>query len=116
MPQPCTPTYHAATLHLSPRLHSQVRELPLDDESRARVIGFPPGTYVRIVLDEIPMEFVEHFDPTTPLIAGGLLPGEARTISSPNSVEACRQRVLLVREPRHSVVLRRQRSRRLWHE
>ena len=40
--------------------------------------GFAPGTYVRIVLEEVPCEFSECFDRRFPLIVGGLQPGEER--------------------------------------
>ncbi|KAG9042694.1 Glycoside hydrolase 2 (Mannanase, beta-galactosidase) [Tulasnella sp. UAMH 9824] len=50
----------------------------MDPESRALVEGYRPGTYVRIELENIPYEMVEHFDPTYPIVVGGLLPSEER--------------------------------------
>src|SRR5271170_6172556 len=50
----------------------------LDPESRVKVEGFLPGTYVRMVLHGIPCEFVERFDPRFPVILGGLLNDEQR--------------------------------------
>jgi ribosome biogenesis protein BMS1 len=50
----------------------------LDPESRVKVEGFLPGTYVRMVLQGIPCEFVERFDPRFPVILGGLLNDEQR--------------------------------------
>jgi ribosome biogenesis protein BMS1 len=50
----------------------------LDPESRVKVEGFLPGTYVRMVLNGIPCEFVERFDPRFPVILGGLLNDEQR--------------------------------------
>jgi hypothetical protein len=46
------------------------------DGARADVIGFSPGTYVRIVLEDVPADFVTNFEPCTPVIVGGLQPGE----------------------------------------
>ncbi|KAF5345517.1 hypothetical protein D9758_012033 [Tetrapyrgos nigripes] len=50
----------------------------VDEESRALVEGFRPGAYVRIELADVPCEMVEHFDPTYPIVVGGLLPAEER--------------------------------------
>ena len=50
----------------------------LDEESRVLVEGYRPGSYVRIELDNVPCELVEHFDPMYPIIVGGLLPAEER--------------------------------------
>lgn len=38
--------------------------------------GVRQGVYVRIVIRQVPVEFIEHFDPTVPIILGGLLPQE----------------------------------------
>ncbi|RGB26964.1 hypothetical protein C1646_746590 [Rhizophagus diaphanus] len=48
-----------------------------DPHTRAMIEGFRPGTYVRILLKEIQCEFVKYFDPTYPVIVGGLLTTEA---------------------------------------
>jgi len=50
----------------------------LDPESRVKVEGYLPGTYVRMVLHGIPCEFVDRFDPRFPIIIGGLLNDELR--------------------------------------
>jgi ribosome biogenesis protein BMS1 len=50
----------------------------VDTESRALVEGYRPGSYVRIELADVPCEMIEHFDPTYPIIVGGLLPAEER--------------------------------------
>ena len=50
----------------------------VDAESRALVEGYRPGSYVRIELADVPCEMIEHFDPTYPIIVGGLLPAEER--------------------------------------
>ncbi|RXW21073.1 hypothetical protein EST38_g4783 [Candolleomyces aberdarensis] len=50
----------------------------LDSEARALVEGYRPGSYLRIELSDVPAELVEHFDPTYPIIVGGLLPAEER--------------------------------------
>ncbi|KAF5360824.1 hypothetical protein D9756_004571 [Leucocoprinus leucothites] len=50
----------------------------IDTESRTLVEGFRPGSYVRIELQNVPCELVEHFDPAYPIIIGGLLAAEER--------------------------------------
>ncbi|KXN84592.1 Ribosome biogenesis protein bms1 [Leucoagaricus sp. SymC.cos] len=50
----------------------------VDSESRTLVEGFRPGMYVRIELQDVPCEMVEHFDPHYPMIVGGLLATEER--------------------------------------
>lgn len=50
----------------------------VDAESRMLIEGCRPGMYVRIELDNVPCEMVEHFDPTYPIVVGGLLPAEER--------------------------------------
>ncbi|KAJ3850428.1 DUF663-domain-containing protein [Lentinula lateritia] len=47
-----------------------------DPEMRAQLEGYVPGTYVRVVLDGVPGEMVNFFDPEYPLILGGLGAGE----------------------------------------
>jgi ribosome biogenesis protein BMS1 len=43
---------------------------------RAEMEGHSAGIYLRIVLDSVPCELVQHFDPATPLLLGGMLAGE----------------------------------------
>ncbi|KAK7690130.1 hypothetical protein QCA50_006779 [Cerrena zonata] len=50
----------------------------VDEEARALVEGYRPGTYVRVELVNVPCEMIENFDPTYPLILGGVLPAEER--------------------------------------
>ncbi|KAH8114582.1 GTP binding protein [Phellopilus nigrolimitatus] len=50
----------------------------VDAESRALVEGYRPGSYVRVELENVPCEMIEHFDPMYPIIVGGLLPSEER--------------------------------------
>lgn len=47
-----------------------------DEDTRAKIEGFRPGTYVRVEIANVPCEFVEHFNPAYPVIVGGLLPNE----------------------------------------
>lgn len=50
----------------------------LDPSSRVRAEGYKAGTYARIVLENVPCEFVEKFSPRFPVIVGGLSPTEDR--------------------------------------
>ncbi|XP_063232046.1 ribosome biogenesis protein BMS1 homolog [Bacillus rossius redtenbacheri] len=48
----------------------------LDDALRVQLEGFRPGMYVRVEIARAPYELVANFDPTYPLIVGGLQMGE----------------------------------------
>ncbi|GME78475.1 unnamed protein product [Ambrosiozyma monospora] len=50
----------------------------LDDKTRTKIEGFRAGSYVKITFDQLPMEFIENFDPHYPIIVGGLLQTEDR--------------------------------------
>lgn len=50
----------------------------LDVATRDRIEGFRSGTYVRLVFDNVPCEFVENFDPKYPILVGSLLSNEDR--------------------------------------
>ncbi|OZJ01985.1 hypothetical protein BZG36_04890 [Bifiguratus adelaidae] len=47
-----------------------------DEQTRAMVEGYRPGTYVRILIKSMPAEFVINFDPTRLVLLGGLLSAE----------------------------------------
>jgi ribosome biogenesis protein BMS1 len=48
----------------------------VDAATRALVEGYQPGSYVRLELYSVPCEMSVHFDPTRPLVVGGLLSAE----------------------------------------
>ena len=48
----------------------------MEDSQRVLYEGFRPGMYVRIEVDGMPCEFINNFDPSTPLVIGGLLKGK----------------------------------------
>lgn len=50
----------------------------MDDDSRAAVEGYRPGSYVRLEISGVPCEFVENFDGRFPVVVGGLLSSEQR--------------------------------------
>jgi len=61
------------------RLKRNAEEFGIDGESsRLRYEGFRQGTYCRLRIDGIPPEFVISFDPTMPLVIGGLTPQETQ--------------------------------------
>ncbi|KAK9374198.1 uncharacterized protein V1513DRAFT_416388 [Lipomyces chichibuensis] len=50
----------------------------MDSATRERVEGYRAGQYVRMVIDNVPCEFIETLDPTFPVIIGSLLASEDR--------------------------------------
>lgn len=50
----------------------------LDEASRVRIEGYKAGTYARIVIEQVPYEFVSSFNPRFPIVIGGLAPTEDR--------------------------------------
>ncbi len=51
----------------------------MPEERRVLVEGHRPGTYVRVTIDGVAPQFFTCFDPTRPIIVGGLGAGEAAT-------------------------------------
>ncbi|CAI4054086.1 hypothetical protein SUVZ_16G0700 [Saccharomyces uvarum] len=47
-------------------------------EQRQKIEGFKAGSYVRIVFEKVPMEFITNFNPKFPVVMGGLLPTELK--------------------------------------
>ncbi|SPO05877.1 related to GTP-binding protein Bms1p, required for distinct steps of 40S ribosome biogenesis [Cephalotrichum gorgonifer] len=50
----------------------------LDERQRVAVEGLKAGKYAKIVIENVPAEFVENFKPSGPIIVGGLTPTEDR--------------------------------------
>jgi ribosome biogenesis protein BMS1 len=50
----------------------------MDATQRVRIEGYRAGSYVKLVFDNVPPEFVENLDPKYPLVLGGLLASEER--------------------------------------
>ncbi len=50
----------------------------LDPITRTAMEGIRPGTYIRMRLKGVPCELVDHLDPCTPLLMGGLGQGEEK--------------------------------------
>lgn len=48
----------------------------LDEDIRVEVEGYRTGTYLRLEVHDVPYEMVEHFNPSHPIIVGGLGLGE----------------------------------------
>lgn len=48
----------------------------MDAESRLALEGMLPGQYVRLELQDVPVEFVKYFDPNNPIVLGGLRQGD----------------------------------------
>ncbi|KAJ9121868.1 hypothetical protein QFC22_002491 [Naganishia vaughanmartiniae] len=50
----------------------------VDAETRAQIEGYRAGSYVRLEIENVPCEMIENFDPSFPIIVGGLLAAEER--------------------------------------
>lgn len=50
----------------------------MDEATRLKIEGYTAGSYVKIVFNNIPCEFMNNFQPEFPLVLGGLLPTESR--------------------------------------
>ncbi|EGW31489.1 uncharacterized protein SPAPADRAFT_140826 [Spathaspora passalidarum NRRL Y-27907] len=50
----------------------------LDQATRLKIEGFRAGSYVKLVFNNLPCEFVENFQPEYPIVLGGLLATESR--------------------------------------
>lgn len=50
----------------------------MDPATRLKIEGYRAGSYVKIVFNNIPCEFVENLQPQFPIVLGGLLPTESR--------------------------------------
>lgn len=48
----------------------------LDEDTRLQVEGYRPGLYVRFEFKAVPSALIDNFNPSYPLIVGGLNPGE----------------------------------------
>lgn len=48
----------------------------IDDVTRIEMEGYRGGSYLRLELHGMPYEMVQYFDPTIPLLVGGLARGE----------------------------------------
>ena len=48
----------------------------LDDNLRIQYEGYRPGMYIRLEIECVPCELITNFDPSYPLIVGGLQSGE----------------------------------------
>ncbi|KPA85268.1 hypothetical protein ABB37_01613 [Leptomonas pyrrhocoris] len=58
------------------RINEALDEVGDDVDKKIQLVGYFSGLYVRMVLKNIPVEFLTNFDPTVPLIAGGVNAGE----------------------------------------
>lgn len=50
----------------------------MDPETRLKVEGYRAGSYVKIVFDKLPCEFIDNLQPEYPIVIGGLLSTESR--------------------------------------
>lgn len=69
--------YEQKKSEIEQQLQTNREEFENDDpHTRAMVEGYRPGSYVRLLIKDMPCEFVENFDPTYPVLVGGLLATE----------------------------------------
>jgi ribosome biogenesis protein BMS1 len=69
--------YDEAKRKMSEQLDINRQEFENDSEEiRTRVEGYRAGQYVRIVIEGMPCEFMNNFDPHYPTVIGGLLSSE----------------------------------------
>lgn len=69
--------YEQKKSEIEQQLQTNREEFENDDpHTRALVEGYRPGSYVRLLIKAMPCEFVENFDPTYPVLVGGLLATE----------------------------------------
>ncbi|CAK7904389.1 ribosome biogenesis protein Bms1p [[Candida] anglica] len=50
----------------------------MDEATRLKIEGYKAGSYVKIVFDKLPCEFMDNFQPEFPVVLGGLLSTESR--------------------------------------
>lgn len=50
----------------------------MDEKTRLNIEGYKAGSYVKLVFDRLPCEFINNLQPEYPIILGGLLPTESR--------------------------------------
>ncbi|KAI8390979.1 uncharacterized protein BYT42DRAFT_555079 [Radiomyces spectabilis] len=75
--QPKMDFYEKRKAEIEQQLITNRNEFEHDDpQTRAMVEGYRPGSYVRLLIKDMPCEFVENFDPTYPVLVGGLLTSE----------------------------------------
>ena len=71
--------YDAQKAQMQKQLDINRAELDgMEERARARVEGYKAGSYVRLVLNNVPYEFARHFSPRYPIILGGLTATETR--------------------------------------
>lgn len=58
------------------KLDEALDEVGDDVQKKIQLVGYFSGLYVRFVIGNIPVEYLQHFDPCQPLLAGGVNAGE----------------------------------------
>ncbi|EME31836.1 Ribosome biogenesis protein bms1 [Galdieria sulphuraria] len=67
----------ALKLKLAERESKKKQKLAtLDEESRQMMEGFPPGSYLRLQVDDVPEDFLRYFNPFAPILLGAVKIGE----------------------------------------